>query len=221
MHQRRTPRRGWTRARRAAQVALLAAGVVLASPATAATVSRRSTYHCDTTGLFRRGGAIVEASGPRAFRRGDRPMGSAAATLPQFSLADGEGVYMSSAIIGTSGRIHAVGAIHFVDATQTLVMTAAGTFEPTDAAAISVELRHHVVSLPEPTAAFTFYRSTLGGEVKFTIAVDERDEDHVCEVVGSGQARQHGEAARRQGNVPAPGRQVLASFESALPAPAL
>jgi hypothetical protein len=130
LRQRHTSRCRWTGARIAAQVALLAAGVALASPAAAATVRQRSTYHCNTAGQFRPGGAIARASGQRAIRRADRPMGNAAATLPQFSLVEGEGVYMSSVIIGASGRTYADGAIQYVDATQTLVMTPAGTFEP-------------------------------------------------------------------------------------------
>jgi hypothetical protein len=217
LHQPRTSRRRSTGARLAAQVVLLAAGVALASPAAAATVRERSTYHCNTAGLLRRGGAIVQADGQR---RGARPMGNAAATLPRFSLAEGEGVYMSSVVLGASGRIYAAGAIHYVDATQTLVMTAAGTFEPTGVSAISVELPHHVVSIPEPTTVYTFYRSTFGGEVRYTIAGDDRGGDSVCEAAGADSTQQHGEAARDPETFRPPRREVLASFESELPAPA-
>jgi hypothetical protein len=204
----------------AAQVALLAAGVALASPATAATVRERSTYHCNTSGLFSRGGAIVRAEDQRAFRRGDRPMGNAAATLPRFSLAEDEGVYVSTVIVGASGRTYAEGAIHYVDATRTLVMNAAGTFEPTGDVAVAVELPHHVVSIPEPTTAYTFYRSTFGGEVRYTTAVDGRGDDFLCESAGADSTGQHGEAAPAQERFRTPRRQLLASFESALPAPA-
>jgi hypothetical protein len=175
-----------TRGRLPARAALVAAGVALASVASGVDVRQRSTYRCTDDG----------------------PGGLAAASLPGFTLARGEGVYLIGVIVGASGRIYATGPMHYVDETQTVVMTPTGGFVPAGAAASAVELPHHLTALPEPTSAYTFFRSTFGGPVSFSIALD----DDACA----------GGTASRQGPArpSAPPREVLASLELALPAPA-